>query len=105
MSDVQKTAVYWDFFMATGFHMIVLCVFGMVKVEREKIIAHFKKEKDSMKTITFIKDEIIPNSDPQKVITEACNTMECVSENFYDLLVRHTTDLALCIDLKNKTVK
>lgn len=94
--NVQKAEAYWDFFLATGFHMMVLCVYSILKLRRSDVL---KCKSTGSTIILVLQSDVVPNSDSSAAITEACRLLEIVSDEFYDLMVRHLHDVTLCKSL------
>lgn len=96
--DIQIATVYWDFFLSTGFHMVVLCVYAAVKLKRNELLRMRGKQDN------YIQNDVIPNANPHEVVSEVCKLMENVPPRFYNDLVNHLHDVDLCVKICSSPV-
>ncbi|KAL9642969.1 hypothetical protein ABK040_010661 [Willaertia magna] len=107
--DSQKVVIFWDFFFALGFHMIVPVVYSIIKLKRNEIFKLEKEYKDDpiqlqAKLIGFSHTKLVSETDPFEVITEACNSITKITSDFYKDIEDHLEDIDLCLRICSQPI-
>ncbi|KAK3827609.1 MAG: rab-GTPase-TBC domain-containing protein, partial [Benniella sp.] len=73
----------WDFLLAWGIHLNILCIIAQLYLIRGELMAHASP----MKLL-----RILPDLDADKIIRETMRMVKLLPDDLYDLLVRHPYD-------------
>ncbi|KAI9100553.1 bub2 protein [Phlyctochytrium arcticum] len=80
---LEEVIQLWDFFVAYGFHLNVLCVTGQIILMRDQLLSH----ESPMRLLRKF-----PPLDAKKLIKIARSLVFKLPEDIYDLLARHPFD-------------
>lgn len=83
----------WDFLLAFGIHLNVLCVVAQVVLIQDEIV----KSQSPMKVL-----RTLPDLDARAIITVTMRLLPNLTDSLYDMLVRHPFDPMICDFLLNE---